>query len=222
MVARPATRPSAGVLAIRSSLGAPTALRGNGQRTVFDEAAGINQLGDVLSGGAAPLLVPLGNRSLATLVKGEQVPLPDLVEVGAWPVEIDGSDRGLAGGSGAGAGEDHQRIPGSDDLARRHEIADRSQCVRCDEDVLHFHRLEHDQLAAGAELDTNGGDLDHGAGQLRTQHFLTREELEHRNTRVVLTRQRRGRQLRKLLVDESGRHPNPTGLRCRTAALAEN
>jgi hypothetical protein len=45
----PVTMPSAGVLAIRSSIAAAAALRGHGQRAVFDEAAFVAQVGDVLA-----------------------------------------------------------------------------------------------------------------------------------------------------------------------------
>ncbi len=68
--------------------GAPAALGGDRQRAVLHEAAGVDQVGDVLPGGAATPRVPLGHRRRAALVAGEQVPVSDLVEVDPRPVEI--------------------------------------------------------------------------------------------------------------------------------------
>ena len=49
----------------------PATLRGNGQRAIFDEATGVDQIGDVLPRGPATLVVPLGNSGLPTFVEGE-------------------------------------------------------------------------------------------------------------------------------------------------------
>ena len=48
----PVTMPSAGVLRDQVVERAPAALRGDGQRAVLDEAAGVAQVGDVLARGA--------------------------------------------------------------------------------------------------------------------------------------------------------------------------
>lgn len=71
-------------------LGASAALRGNRQGTVFDEAAGIDQIGDVLSCGAPTLLVPFGHRGFPALIQGEPMTLPDQVEVDSRSIQIDG------------------------------------------------------------------------------------------------------------------------------------
>ena len=180
MVARPATRPSAGVLAIRSSserrlrcaamASAPysTKLPASTRSAMFSRAV------------RRPCLCRLATAAWRPSSRVSRWRCADLVEVGPRPVEIDCSRRRFAVGPGAGAGEDQQRVSGSDDLAGRHQTPDRPQRVRRDEHVLHLHRLEDDQLAAGAELGAFGRHLDHGAGQLRAQHFLARVELDRR------------------------------------------
>ena len=167
------------------------------------------------------MLVPLGNRGLPALVEGEQVSLADLFEVGAWPIEIHCGRRRLAGTAGLGAGEDQQRVSGADDLPGRHQAPDGTQCIRRHQRMLHLHRLEDDELAAGADLYAFGSHLDHRAGQLRAQHFLARVELNRGNTNVMLPRKRRGRQFGQLFVEEARHYPCPIGPRCRTTALAE-
>lgn len=71
MVARPATRAVGRGIGDQILVGAPAALRRNGQRAVLDEAAVIDQIGDVLPGGAATLLVPLGDCRLTAFVESE-------------------------------------------------------------------------------------------------------------------------------------------------------
>ena len=73
--------------------------------------------------------------------------------------------------------------------------------------MLHLHRLQHDQLAACTELAACWGNLDHRPGQLGTQRLLTRVQLDRRNPRVVLVNQRGASQLRKFLVEKTGRDP---------------
>ena len=209
------------MLAIRSS-SAAAALRGDGQRAVLDEAAGVDQVGDVLPGGAAASLVALGHSGLPTLVEGDQVALPDLVEVGPRPVEIHCRRGRFAVAVGAGPGEDQQWIAGADDLAGRHQDADRPQRIRRDQRVLHLHRLEHHQLRAGAEIGAVGRRLDDGAGQLRAQHFLARVELHRRDQGVVLVGQRRGREFGELGVEEIRRNPARTESDCPPTALEES
>ena len=71
MVARPGDQAVGRGVGDQILFRAPAALRGNGQRAVLDEAAGIDQVGDVLPGGAATSLVPLGDRCFAALVESE-------------------------------------------------------------------------------------------------------------------------------------------------------
>ena len=92
MVASPATKPSAGVLAIRSSserrlrcaamASAPysTKLPGSTRSAMFSRAV------------RRPV-VPLGDSGLPALVQGDQMTVPDLIEVGDGPVEIDARTR---------------------------------------------------------------------------------------------------------------------------------
>ena len=166
----------------------PAALRGDRQRAVFDEAARVDQISDVLPGSAATLRVPLGDSGLAALVEGEQMPVPDLLEVSARSVEIDRSSDGFAVGAGTGPGENHQRVPGSDDLAGRHQSPHGPQRMGRDKHVLHLHRFEHDQWITGTELSAIGHHLHHGARQLRAQRFLARVELDRHHPGLALMR----------------------------------
>ena len=144
----------------------PAALRCDRQRAVFDETPRVHQIGDVLSGGTPILFVPLGNRRLSSFVEGEQVPTTDVVEVFARPVQINVC-RIVCRRALAGADEDHQRVPGPDDLPGRDQRPDSAHRVRGSQHVLHLHRFEHHQLRARSELGAFRRDLDHGAGQLR-------------------------------------------------------
>ena len=59
-------------------------------------------------------------------------------------------------------------------------------------------------MIAGTELGAVGHYLDHGAGELRTQRFLARVEVDRHDPGVVLMGQRSGGQLGKSGVDEIG------------------
>ena len=78
----PVTMPSAGVFWIRSSSRAAAALGGHGQRAVFDEGAGVAQVGDVLARGAQAQGVALGHGFGAAGVVGEGLALPQALQVG--------------------------------------------------------------------------------------------------------------------------------------------
>jgi len=94
------------------------------------------------------------------------VALPHLGEVVANLVQIDGDHHGILGRVGVGARLDqHQRV------ARHHRVADGNGDLADDtrrlggDDVLHLHRLEHDELLpdpdriALAHVDGDDGSL---------------------------------------------------------------
>ena len=81
-------------------------MRGNGQRAVFDEAAGIDQISDVLPGSATTFVVPLGDRGGSALVPSKQMAVGHFVEVCARTIEFDCGSGGLAVSPDTGAGED--------------------------------------------------------------------------------------------------------------------
>ena len=87
-MASPATTPSPGVLRMRSSRDAARRLRGDGERAVFDEAAGIDQRGDVLARRALAGLAPPRDGVRAILVEAERLPREHLGEVGPDGVQI--------------------------------------------------------------------------------------------------------------------------------------
>ena len=141
---------------------AALALGGDGGLAVFEEGAGIADLGEVLAPRLVAAGVALGDRLGAALVAAVGVALQRLGEVGADPVEVDlllGRD-GVAGVLG---GLDHQDRGAvhQGDAGLGHHPADRAG-VGGDDDVLHLHRLEHGHLLAradrGAGLDLDGED----------------------------------------------------------------
>ena len=118
----------------------------------------------------------------------------------------------------AGAGEHHQRVSGSDHLPGRHQSPDRAHRVGRGQHMLHFHRLEHGQLRARGELGPFGRNLDHGAGQLRAQHLLTRIQLQRREPGLVAPRLRGTGEGGKVLVDEARRDRVRIESGCATAS----
>ena len=184
-------------------LRAPAALRGHRQRAILHEASRIHQVGDVLAGGAAILVVPLGNGFRPALVAGEQMPTTDLIEVSTSPVQVECGDV-FGAGAVAGAGEHQHRVSGSDHLPRRHQSPDRAHRVRRGQHMLHFHGLEHRQLRACRELGSFGRNLDYGASQLRPQHFLTRIQFQPRESGLMTARLRGDHKGGKVVVDEVG------------------
>jgi hypothetical protein len=67
---------------------ATAALRGNGQRPVLDEAAVIEQVGEVLAGGALADPVAFGDGFRAVFVEADGVAFEDFGEVGADRVQV--------------------------------------------------------------------------------------------------------------------------------------
>ncbi len=67
-------------------LGAPAFLGREDQRPVLDERVGVDEVGEVLAGGAPALVVALGHRVGAVLVEAEGVAVEDRLEVVADPV----------------------------------------------------------------------------------------------------------------------------------------
>ena len=114
------------------------------------------------------------------------MPTTDLVEVGAIAVQVEGGNV-LRAGAVTGAGEHHQGVSGPDHLAGAHQGTDSAHRVGRGQDVLHFHGFQHDQLRARRAIGPFGRNLDHGAGQLRPQHLLTRIQFE-RASRVSCRR----------------------------------
>ncbi len=70
--------------------------------------------------------------------------------------------------------------------------------------MLHFHGLEYRQWCACGELGSFGRNLDHGARQLRTQHFLARIQFQRRESGLMTARLRGDDKGGKVVVDEVG------------------
>ena len=83
MRAVPATSPSAGVRAIRSSSSAAEPLGGDGEPAVLDERAGVDEVVDVLAGGATVRRVPAVDGLGAGRILGQRTPTQQLGVVAA-------------------------------------------------------------------------------------------------------------------------------------------
>ncbi len=132
-------------------------LRGDGQTAVLDERTLIDQVGDVLPGGAPALGVPAFDHLRASLVEGGAAPADGLAQVVADVVRV--GARGAFGRAARGA----RRLGVGDGLAGVDEVADRHGHLADDarpvrhHDVVHLHRLEHDHFGPGGELGARFG-----------------------------------------------------------------
>jgi len=151
--------------------------------------------------------VKLGKRSIEHHSNGsEQVGAANWKSsrVGAWKVEIDGEIRRTRRRAQVPARvKTPQRIPRFEEdwPGRVTRLRTDSQCASvADEDVLHFIAEADDQLAAGAEIGHNAGDLDQGAGKQRSSSSPGRAR-QHRKTRCVLPRAGAAGRNSKLLVE---------------------
>ncbi|MDT4831994.1 hypothetical protein FQZ97_655290 [compost metagenome] len=149
-------RADAGHQAIRRALfdqffqRAASALGGQGQGAVFDEAAGIQQVVEVLAGGALAGLAPPGDRLRAARIRGDGVAFERFGEVGADMFEIE-AFLGLHGIAGhLGGLQEQQGRAFEQAAARRHgQRADDAALAGLDHE-LHLHRLQHGhRLASG-------------------------------------------------------------------------
>ncbi len=147
---------------------AAAALRGDRQRAVLYEAAGIDEVGDVLagcppSGGVAPL----GDFGPG-LVEPDPVPLPHLRQI--RPDVIHGYIVGLRrlGDIALGLGQQDQHRPGLYGGTHRHRHLVHQAGGLGPHLVLHLHRLDDEQLVArGDRVSWPDRDRYHRAGQRR-------------------------------------------------------
>ena len=132
-------------------------LRGDGQPAVLDERTLIDQVGDVLPGGAPTVGVPAFDHLRASLVERVAVPAKRLAQVVADMVRVGARGalrRAARGARRLGVGDGLARV---DEVADRHaHLADNARPVR-DHDVVHLHRLEHDHFGPGGELGARFG-----------------------------------------------------------------
>ena len=147
----PATRPSAGVRAIRSSTRAPLALRGDRERAVLDEGARVAEVGDVLARRALAGLAPPRDRVGPRRVERRRAwRCVHLGEIGADVVEVDRRRvrRIAARSTSRGFDEDAADAPRARCRRRRPRAARTMPLRRRRDDVLHLHRV-HAPGAAG-------------------------------------------------------------------------
>ncbi len=148
---------------------APPARRHH-QRAVFHEAAGIEQVVDVLARGPLLRLTPPGDRLGPAGVQGHGMAVEDLLQVRADRVEVDHLGR-LAGAAGnLGLLDESQRMAFVDRVADRHgDLADDARDLGGDH-VLHLHGFhDHQRLARAHRVADPGRDADHRALERRAQ-----------------------------------------------------
>ena len=147
---------------------AAAALRRDGQRAVLGEAARVGQVGDVLPGRpASGGVAPLGHLG-PSLVQPGPVPLPDLGQIGPDVIQRDLAGRLLLTGAGPGPGQHDQDLSGRHRGAHRRGHLAHQAGGLCPHLVLHFHRLDDEQLVAGRHrVARRHRDRDHGSRQRR-------------------------------------------------------
>ena len=131
----------------------PARLRGNGKLAVFDEAALVAQVGNVLARAAAALRMTLGHGLRPGGVQRVGAALGHALQVGADVVGVVRRGVFLLGVRLALDGFEHQQrlalrqIPAGHGQQARHAAG-----VRRGDDVLHLHGFEHGDLGAGGHL----------------------------------------------------------------------
>ena len=133
--------------------GPAPALGGYHERAVFDEAPRVAQIVDILPCGPLVRAPAAGDRIRPPLVPRHRVALGDLGQVSAGRLRFFGGDDGVygpvitakVGGGGVDPQQDVARVHG---LARRNRHLGDLPARLGVEDVLHLHRLDHQQLLA--------------------------------------------------------------------------
>jgi hypothetical protein len=131
----------------------PAPLRGDHERAVLDERAGVDQVGHVLASRAPTTLPTAGDGVGPVVVEAELVALDHFAEVVAFESERPGRRTGrrtaLVGGAGAFV-DVQQRLPDGDRVAvgDRHRLDD--PVDRRDDLVVHLHRLDEGHHLTGA------------------------------------------------------------------------
>ena len=144
---------------------ATAALGGDDEGPVFDERPFVAELFDVFPGGALAGFAAAGDGVRARGIETDSVAgvhfrkvWPDVVEVFAG--HICGSRSGNVGGF-----DQHDDVPGKDGIADGHGESLHAPAHFGGDDVLHLHRLHHEQLLAGtdevafADVNPNDGAL---------------------------------------------------------------
>ncbi len=133
---------------------AARALRGDGERAVFDEAAGIAQVVDVFACGAQPERVPALHCVGPRVIECGRLAIEQLLQVGARRLRLAPRRQGIGNGvrRNVGAHELQQRVAFGHQLAFAREHGHHARVVRRGELVLHLHGFEDQQQLAGAHL----------------------------------------------------------------------
>ncbi len=127
---------------------AAAALGGDGERPVLHEGPVVDQVSDVLPGGAAAAGVPPRGRVLPVGVRAHVVPLDRLVQIRADVVEVGRGRPGALRPVVVARVDGGEQGPGRDRLPDLHGHArDHAGAGGCD-DVLHLHGLQHEKLPA--------------------------------------------------------------------------
>ena len=131
-------------------------LRGNRQRAVFDEAAFVAQIGNVLARGALVACVAFGHRVRPRGVERACVAVDHALQIGA---NVVGVVRGLLGGGDVGGVigffQHQDRVAGCHVRADFDQHGAHHAGVRRIQGVLHLHGFQHGEFGAGRHAVTN-------------------------------------------------------------------
>ena len=157
---------------------APACLRGNRQRPVFDEAACIAEIGDILTRAAAALGMAPGHGPWPRRIEREAMAIPDALQIVPDVARVLQLRLHLGMRRLALCGREHQQ-----GLVLRHIAAGLCQqlqdmaCGLGQQHMLHLHGFEHAQLGAlGHRLAHGHGPL-HDPGWHGGQHSIFRSLL---------------------------------------------
>ena len=157
---QPADQPVAGRARDQLLLRPPPLLRGEDQRLVLDEAARVDEVGDVLPRGPSPLLAPPRDRVGARGVEPGLVARDDVGERAAAARGRVARRVAAARRGTAARGQRGHRLALRDHVAHRHVDAVHFAARLGEHLVLHLHRLDRRHDPAGRDQLAGLGDRD--------------------------------------------------------------
>ena len=116
---------------------------------MLDEAAVVTEVVDVLAGGALAGLAAAGDGVGPGSVERDGVALDDLGDIGAHGVEVDVVGDVVDEAADVSRFDEHERVALEDGVADPHVDEAHEAGIGGGDDVLHLHRLHHQQLLAG-------------------------------------------------------------------------
>ena len=144
----PATNPSAGRILDQILDGAAAALRGDHQRAILDEGAGVAQVVNILARSALMGLAAPSNCLGPRIIEAERMPFLNFFQVVAYVIEIDFLRLRSLRDAHISLFDERERMPLEHRIAFVHSDRPYDPADLRVDDVLHLHRFHNEKLLA--------------------------------------------------------------------------